>query len=64
MEANANGVKHPNLLESDGRMPWVCLEQGKVLVGQCPDVIRELPIVKPEIRVSEVIQSGVQRPAS
>ena len=64
MESNASRVKNTDLLESDGRIPWVCFEQREVLVGKLTDVIRELSVVKPEVGVSKVIQSGVQRPAS
>lgn len=64
MESNASRIKNSNLLESDGRTPWVCFEKREVLVGKLTDVIWELPVVKPEVWVSQVIQSGVQRPAS
>lgn len=45
-------------------MPWICLEERKTLVGKVSNVVRQLAIVKPKVRVREVIQSGVQRPAS
>ncbi len=45
-------------------MPRICLEECKVLVGECPDVIWKLAVVEPEVRVGKVVQSGVQRPAS
>ena len=64
VKADAGGIKDGNLLESDGQVAWVGLEQREVLVGEIPDVVRKLAIMKPEIRIGEVIQSGVQRPAS
>ena len=64
VEANPRRVEHANLLESDGRVPGVRLEQRKIFVRECADVVRKLAVVKPEIRVGEVLQSGVQRPAS
>ncbi len=45
-------------------MPRIALEEFKVFVGEGSDVVWKLPIVKPEVRVCEVFQSGVQRPAS
>ena len=64
VEANPRRVKNTNLLESDGRMPRICLEQCKILVGECSNVLGKLAVVKPEVRVSKMVQSGVQRPAS
>ena len=64
VEADASGVKHADLLEPDGRMAWVGLDEREILVGKLPDVIGKLAVVEPEVRVGKVIQSGVQRPAS
>lgn len=64
MKANASGVKDAHLLESQGRMAWIYLKKCEVLVGEFPDVLRELPVMEPKIRIGKVIQSGVQRPAS
>ena len=36
----------------------------ETVLGECPDVVGELAVVKPEVRVGKVVQSGVQRPAS
>ena len=64
MKADPCGIENASLLEPDGRMPWIGFEKGEVLVGERPDVVRKLAVVKPEVRVSKVVQSGVQRPAS
>ena len=64
VEANSRRVENSDLLKPDGRMPGVRFEQRKVFVGERPDFIWKLAIVKPEIRVGKVVQSGVQRPAS
>ena len=40
------------------------LEERKILVSECANVVWKLAVVKPEVRVGEVVQSGVQRPAS
>ena len=64
VEANPCGVKNTNLLESDGRMPGVGLEEREILVGEHPNVVRQFAVVQPEVRVSKMVQSGVQRPAS
>ena len=64
VEANPRRVENSNLFEPEGRVPGIGLEEGKVLVGECPDVVRKLAVMKPEIRVGEMVQSGVQRPAS
>ena len=45
-------------------MPWIGFEEREVLVGKRPDVVRKLVVMKPEVRVGKVVQSGVQRPAS
>lgn len=64
VQTNSRGIKNANFLQPDRRMARVALEELKILVGQFADVVRELPMVKPEVRISEVLQSGVQRPAS
>ena len=64
VQANPHRVENSNLLEPEGRMTGIRFEEGKVFVGYCPDVIRKLPVVKPEVRVGEMVQSGVQRPAA
>ena len=45
-------------------MPWISFEEGEALVGELLNVVRKLAVVKPEVRVGKVVQSGVQRPAS
>jgi hypothetical protein len=40
------------------------LQKREVLIGKISDVFRQLAIVKPELRRGEVLQRGVQRPAS
>ena len=64
VKANPRRVENSDLLESERRMPGIRLEECKVFVGERPDVLRKLAVVKPEIRVGKVLQSGVQRPAS
>ncbi len=64
VEANPHGIENSNLLEPEGRMPRICLKERKVLVRERPSVLWKLPVREPEVRVSEVVQSGVQPPAS
>lgn len=63
VKADACGVKHANFLEPNGRMPGIRLEHGEIFVSQRPDVLGKFTVVKPEIRVGKMVQSGVQRPA-
>lgn len=63
-ESHTGRPKLTDLLESDGRMPRVGLHEMEVLVGEFADFFRQLAIVKPELRRCEVLQSGLQRPAS
>lgn len=60
MKSYPHGIKTANLFESNGRMPRVRFEESKVPVGKNPDVVRKLAVVKPEIRIRKVLQSGVQ----
>ncbi len=64
MKPDSDRVKDANLLEADRRMARIALEEFKVLVGERSDAVWKLLIVEPEIGVGEVVQSGVQRPAS
>ena len=64
VKADSRRVKNAHFFEAKRRMPGIGLEEGEVLVGERPDVVWKLAIVKPEIRIGEVVQSGVQRPAS
>lgn len=64
MQPDSGGVENTNLLEPQGGMPWVSLEEREVFVGERPNRFRKLAVAKPEVRVGEVVQSGVQRPAS
>ena len=64
MESDPRRPHAADFLEPDGRMPGIGLEKLEVLVGEFTDGFRQLAVVKPELRRGEVIQSGVQRPAS
>ena len=64
VEANPRRVENSNLFEPEGRVAGISLEKCKVLVGECPDAVWKLAVMKPEVWVGKVIQSGVQRPAS
>ena len=64
VEADSHRVRNSDLLESERRVARICLEKRKVLIGKRSDAVWKRAVVKPEIRVSKVIQSGVQRPAS
>jgi hypothetical protein len=45
-------------------MTWIGAQQLELAVGQFADAIRQLPLMKPELRSCEVIHGkGVQRPA-
>jgi hypothetical protein len=62
-EAPLADQKMPTFLNrSDGCR--VRLQKIEILIGKIPDVLRQLPIVKPELRGGEMLQRGVQRPAS
>ena len=64
VEADSHRVRNSDLLESERRVARICLEKRKVLIGKRPDAVWKLAVMKPEIRVGKVLQSGVQRPAS
>jgi hypothetical protein len=64
VQTDSGGVKDADFLEPDRRVARIAFEEFKVLVGERADVVWKLPIVEPEVRVCEVVQSGVQRPAS
>ena len=64
VQANPRGIKNAHLFESDGRMSGIGLEHGEILVGERSNVLGKFAVVKPEIRVGKMVQSGVQRPAS
>jgi hypothetical protein len=40
------------------------LQKREVLIRKIPNVLRQLPIMQPELRSREVLQSGEHRPAS
>ena len=64
VEADSHRVRNSDLLESERRVARICLEKRKVLIGKRLDAVWKLAVMKPEVRVGKVIQSGVQRPAS
>jgi len=64
VKADAGGVEHAHLLESHGRMPRIRFDECEVFVRKLSNVVRKLAVVEPKVRVGEVVQSGVQRPAS
>lgn len=64
VKSNPCGVENANLLQSDGRMPGISFEEREALVGERSNVLRKFALVKVEVRVGRVVQSGVQRPAS
>ena len=64
VKTHPGGPKDANLFESDRRMSRARLQKGEVLIGKISDLFRQLAIVKPELRRGEVLQRGVQRPAS
>ena len=64
VQTHSGGVKDTDFLQPDRRMARIALEQFKVVVRERPDLVWKLPIVEPKVRVREVVQSGVQRPAS
>ena len=64
VKTHACGIENANLLEPEGGMSGIGFERGKVLVGQRPNVGREVAVVEPKVRVGEVVHSGVQRSAA
>ena len=64
VQSDASRPSVTNLLESDGRMTWVGFEKLEVLIGKLTNRNGQLPVVEPKLRRGEVVQSGVQRPAS
>ena len=63
MQSDPSRVKDADLLEADRRVPRIVSEEGKVLVSKLSDVVWKLAVVEPEVRISEVVHSGVARPA-
>ena len=53
-----------DLFQPNGGMPGIGLEQLKVFIGQFANGRGQLAVVLPEFRRGEVVQSGLQRPAS
>lgn len=45
-------------------MPRIGLEERKILVGESSNVVRQIAVTNPKIGIGEMVQSGVQRPAS
>jgi len=45
-------------------VPRIGFQKLEVLVGQFTNRFRQVMVVKPELLRSEMLQSGVQRPAS
>ena len=64
MKANPCCPKLSNLLETNRGVMRVGLEQLEFLIGKFTNLIRQLPIIMPELRRPKMLQSGVQRPAS
>jgi hypothetical protein len=54
----------PHFLKANRGVTWVGLKQLEFLVGKSAHLLWQLPITMPELLGSEVLQSGVQRPAS
>ena len=49
VQPNPHRVEDSHLLEAQGRVPGICLEECKVLVGKRTDVVWKLAVVKPEV---------------
>ena len=49
VQAHADRPKPADLLESDGRVSWVGLEELEVLVGEFTDGVWQLAVVEPEL---------------
>ena len=64
MQADTGRPNAANLLEPDGWVTWIGLEELEVFVGEFANRLGKLAVVEPEFRRGEVVQSGVQRPAS
>ena len=63
-ESDSNSPESANFLEAERGVSWIGLEQSEILVRQVAHLRQKVPIVKPESGCREVLQSGVQRPAS
>ena len=64
MKADPRRPESANFLQLNGGVPRIEFHKLKVFVRQPPDSLRQLAIVKPKFRGGEMVQSGVQRPAS
>lgn len=64
VQADARRPHGADFFQVDGRMPWIRFEKLKVFVGQLTDGFRQLAVVEPEFGRGEMVQSGVERPAS
>src|SRR5947209_20048626 len=64
MKSDPCRPERADLLEAQGWVSRVALQERKVLVRQFPDSRRQVQIAVPEIGAGEVVHSGVQRPAS
>jgi hypothetical protein len=49
VEPHADRPEGTHLLEAQGRVAWVGLEQLEILVGQLLDRLGQLPVVEPEL---------------
>ena len=49
-QAHAGRPYAANLLKTDGRVPWVFLEELEAFVGKRPHVLWQLPVAQPEGR--------------
>ena len=63
-ESHTGRINCPDLFKANRGMPEIGLEEFKVLISQQPNSFRQLAVMEPEFRVSVLLQSGVQRPAS
>jgi hypothetical protein len=64
MESNAGRPNAPDLFKTDRGMAGIGLEELEVFVGEVADRLRQFPVMSPEFRRGEMLQSDVQRPAS
>jgi hypothetical protein len=64
VETHPDGPEDANLFQPERRMARARLQKREVLIRKIPNVLRQLPIMQPELRSREVLQSGEHRPAS
>ncbi len=62
MKAYSGRIQRAYLLEPHRWVPWIDLNQGKTLVRKNLNLLRKLPVGKPEARRGKMLHNGLQLP--